>query len=131
MNVYQVDGDGFYVETIVADVDPLDNSNYLIPALCVASPPPSFGEGQRAKWENNAWTIVDAEQSVVEEVQEVRTFTDAELARLKRDSLLLETDYWGLSDHIMTDEQRQYRQLLRDIPQQEGFPSVIDWPVKP
>ncbi len=41
---------------------------------------------------------------------------------------LEETDYYGLSDRTMTTEMRDYRQALRDIPQQEGFPDNVTWP---
>ena len=49
----------------------------------------------------------------------------------QRDNLLKETDHYGLSDFTMTDEMAAYRQALRDVPQQEGFPTDITWPTKP
>lgn len=55
----------------------------------------------------------------------------AEMQRRERDNLLKETDWWANSDITMTEEQRAYRQALRDIPQQEGFPTDITWPTKP
>lgn len=51
--------------------------------------------------------------------------------REERNTLLAETDWWANSDITMTEEQRAYRQALRDIPQQEGFPTDINWPTKP
>ena len=51
--------------------------------------------------------------------------------RWERDRLLKETDWWGVSDHTMSQSQSDYRQLLRNIPQQEGFPFEITWPTKP
>lgn len=51
--------------------------------------------------------------------------------RATRDSLLKETDHYGLSDVTMPAEMTAYRQALRDVPQQEGFPSAITWPAKP
>ena len=50
--------------------------------------------------------------------------------RAQRDELLAASDYMALADRI-TDEWRDYRQLLRDIPTQEGFPDTITWPTKP
>jgi hypothetical protein len=48
-----------------------------------------------------------------------------------RNELLAETDWWVLSDTpSATQEQLDYRQALRDLPDQEGFPNV-DFPVKP
>lgn len=50
--------------------------------------------------------------------------------RSKRNQLLFETDWWALSDRTMTQAQIDYRQALRDLPAQEGFPN-IDFPTKP
>ena len=51
--------------------------------------------------------------------------------RATRDELLKATDHYGLSDTTMTDAMVAYRQALRDVPQQEGFPQTITWPTKP
>jgi len=51
--------------------------------------------------------------------------------RTERDALLAETDWWASSDLTMTAEQTTYRQALRDVPSQEGFPDTVTWPVKP
>ena len=48
-----------------------------------------------------------------------------------RNELLTATDWWGLSDHTMTAEQSAYRQALRDLPQQDGFPDNVIYPTKP
>jgi len=53
-------------------------------------------------------------------------------ARQKRDRLLAETDVYALPDHPKYSEAiLQYRQALRDVPQQSGFPEKIDWPESP
>jgi hypothetical protein len=57
--------------------------------------------------------------------------TDPESIRNKRNALLAETDWWGLADTPMTAEQAAYRQALRDIPSQEGFPNSVVFPTKP
>jgi len=51
--------------------------------------------------------------------------------REKRNSLIVETDYLALSDNTMTSEMQTYRQALRDIPSQAGFPTNVTWPTKP
>jgi len=51
--------------------------------------------------------------------------------RQKRDYLIADTDVWALSDRTMTAEQTAYRQDLRDITDQAGFPTDITWPTKP
>ena len=62
--------------------------------------------------------------------------TEAKLfnARGTRDTLLKESDWTMLSDNSLTEEQKTeattYRQALRDLPAQEGFPDV-EFPTKP
>ena len=55
----------------------------------------------------------------------------ANVARLKRKKLLEETDNYAMTDRVMSNEMKEYRQLLRDVPEQEGFPYDITWPKKP
>jgi len=52
-------------------------------------------------------------------------------ARDLRDSLLAETDWMAVTDRTLTPEETNYRQALRDVPDQEGFPSVVVWPAEP
>jgi len=54
--------------------------------------------------------------------------------REKRNILLSQTDWWGVSDNTMTAEQTQYRQDLRDIT--NGLTTVeqvkaVEFPEKP
>ena len=56
---------------------------------------------------------------------------DAFMVRAKRNDLLSQTDTWGLADYPATAEQTAYRQALRDITAQSGFPTDITWPTKP
>jgi len=51
--------------------------------------------------------------------------------RNQRDSLLAETDWMALSDVTLSDAWSAYRQALRDIPSQAGFPASVTWPTKP
>lgn len=58
-----------------------------------------------------------------------------EEARAQRDKLLLDTDWTQVLDAPIDAETREayrsYRQALRDIPEQEGFPDTITWPELP
>jgi len=59
----------------------------------------------------------------------------AKEARAKRDRLLTESDWVTIratdtGDPVPTDWQT-YRQALRDITEQTGFPEEIEWPIKP
>jgi len=51
--------------------------------------------------------------------------------RNKRDLLLRETDVEALSDRALSTELSAYRQSLRDITNQETFPSSVNWPIRP
>lgn len=84
-----------------------------------------------------AWTeqdqfkdYTDSDGNVVT-AQAQKTENMALEARLARNSLLQDTDHHGLSDGTMSDAMKTYRQALRDVPQQAGFPSSITWPDKP
>jgi hypothetical protein len=53
--------------------------------------------------------------------------------RIKRNALLQESDWTQLEDSPMKGNQAwlDYRQALRDITLQDGFPESVNWPVKP
>lgn len=55
--------------------------------------------------------------------------------RMKRDRLLAGTDWTQMPDCPLDDAARsavrEYRQQLRDLPQQSGFPADIRWPEMP
>mgnify|MGYP000641997228 CR=1 FL=1 len=66
-----------------------------------------------------------------EQVEQERLEAATEQARATRDRLIAETDWMALSDVQITDGWASYRQALRDVPEQPGFPDNIDWPEKP
>ena len=55
----------------------------------------------------------------------------AKNVRFERNRLLAETDWWAVADRTMTQAETDYRQALRDVPAQAGFPENITWPTKP
>jgi len=55
----------------------------------------------------------------------------AEQIRQERNSLIQQSDWMALNDVTMSDEWRTYRQALRDITAQAGFPNEVTWPTKP
>ena len=64
--------------------------------------------------------------------------TDAQLAaqyRVRRDALLAASDWTQLPDAPLSEEARlvwaTYRQALRDVPQQDGFPRTVSMPTPP
>lgn len=58
--------------------------------------------------------------------------TMADRQRMRRDAMLAETDIHALEDtKAMSAEVRKYRQALRDVTKQEGFPNKVVWPARP
>ena len=59
----------------------------------------------------------------------------ANSARQKRDRLIAATDYLVTPDYPIESDRlakvKTYRQALRDVPEQSGFPRTITWPEKP
>ena len=55
----------------------------------------------------------------------------AEKVRTDRDLRLAKTDLHALADNTLTTAMTEYRQALRDIPTQAGFPNEINWPTEP
>jgi hypothetical protein len=55
--------------------------------------------------------------------------------RNERNRLISATDYLVMPDYPLDEEKKAavlaYRQALRDVPEQAGFPRQIDWPTKP
>ena len=75
---------------------------------------------------------------VQEEYNPEDELTDDQIAmrvRSQRDHLLNQTDFYLMPDYEITSENleavKEYRKLLRDLPQQEGFPRTVTWPTFP
>lgn len=64
-----------------------------------------------------------------------RRYTKEEGVRNRRAFKLKKSDKYALPDYPITAEKRQewlaYRQALRDITNQPGFPDNVVWPVEP
>jgi len=73
------------------------------------------------------WVVTEA---MIDEVIQ-RTNDLAKSTRAQRDEFLRETDWMALSDNTMTPAWASYRQALRDITAQEGYPYSVIWPTKP
>ena len=73
--------------------------------------------------------------TAVEQEAAYKAQKDAEFAanaRSQRDTLLTQTDWTQVADAPVDKAAwAAYRQALRDVPQQIGFPTTITWPVKP
>ena len=78
------------------------------------SPKPSAAH----KWDGNEWVV---------DLTAIAT-----TARTQRDALLIASDWTQVADAPVDQAAwATYRQALRDVPKQAGFPENIDWPVAP
>jgi hypothetical protein len=75
-------------------------------------------------WETT-WDEVSAKRDELVAAEPLR------LLREERNRLIKETDWWASSDLTMTDEQRAYRQTLRDITDTYKSLDKVVWPLKP
>ena len=78
--------------------------------------------GNVVAWDATAVATKEAELQAAE---------DLRLLRVKRNKLLADTDYYGLSDLTMTDAMSTYRQALRDITDTYTSLDDVVWPTKP
>jgi len=97
---------------------------------------------EAAQWcnANNAYINEIENQNGVRRFQIVAVPepTDDEVAaqvRGERDAKIAATDFLAMSDYPLSEEDRAvvtaYRQALRDVPTQEGFPREVVWPEIP
>jgi len=81
----------------------------------------------------STWTL--GWTTTAKTAEETQEYDDnvAAANRNKRNSLLAETDFWGMSDMTMSAEMTTYRQALRDITTHSNWPNLADgdWPTKP
>jgi hypothetical protein len=78
------------------------------------------------KWNGEEWVEVPVDETV-----QAKYLRDTRNKRLAESDVMVMTDRWD----IMSAENKvlwtNYRQSLRDVTKQEGFPQTVVWPVKP
>ncbi len=78
---------------------------------------------------------IDARLEEEAEFESSRNNREASRVRSERDSLLQETDWIVIKSYERGEnipaEWELYRQALRDITEQAGFPYSVEWPTKP
>ncbi len=78
--------------------------------------------------ENLEWQVEKIPEKTPEELESEKE----QQVRAKRDYLIGQTDYLLAADYPIDEESlesvKAYRQALRDVPQQEGFPDAVEWP---
>lgn len=75
--------------------------------------------------------IVTVVEKTAEDIAAETASKSAQI-RAQRDRLLVDTDWTQVLDApVDRTAWASYRQALRNVPDQEGFPSDIQWPLKP
>ena len=126
----------------------------VFPVNSTTVAPPQTGENQVAVWDGSDWSVEhdyrgesywddDGNETVIFDrniAPPVESHKNkpapnivalANTARLERNVRLSETDWRASSDLTLSTEWQNYRKLLRDVPQQSGFPNTITWPTEP
>ena len=106
------------VEVVLTDAPEFDHTQ------AVVETPPELVDGQ---W-TQQWDVISASP---EEIAQ-REASQGQNIRLQRNQKLAESDWTQLADSAV-DKQAWavYRQALRDVPAQAGFPWEVVWPEKP
>lgn len=60
--VWQTDRDGYLIGESVADPDPMNEGQWLMPAGCVSVMPPRIPEGKWPRWVNGGWQLIDIQR---------------------------------------------------------------------
>lgn len=105
----------------------------------IEAAPPSIDELKQKRERNKipaivngqwvwGWTVIDKSQEEISADNEEKAMR----VRYERNKRLDGTDWTQVADAPVDKAAwATYRQALRDIPQQAGFPVTVDWPVKP
>ena len=81
--------------------------------------------------EGGSWVLLPTVRELSPEQLAEQDANAASAIRYERSRLLAETDWTALSDVTMSPDMAVYRQALRDITLQPGFPHNVLWPTKP
>lgn len=121
-----------YLNTLIDSIDFSNTANersyyYNTSAALLVEFPPKPAAYYTWDWNTYSWSDTRTE---------AQKYTDATAAVLpKRQQLLLDSDWTQLPNGPLSTEQQQawatYRQSLRDITAQSGYPFEITWPTPP
>lgn len=92
--------------------------------------------GKQIVWNDTRQQPTETE--VQTKIAELKAAEPMRLLRQQRDQLISETDWWVLPDRTATQAQLDYRQALRDLPENSspeldanGQLINVNWPEKP
>lgn len=115
----------------------VDLSNYGVVTVVATEQPAINTETQRIEegtpvlvdgvWEQT-WNVIDFNATELQEIADQK----AGSARSERNQRLKNTDWTQVADSpVSSADWAVYRQALRDLPSQAGFPDSITWPTEP
>jgi hypothetical protein len=124
---YVLDGVIVGKKVVINDITHKEADYATVPELIPVKPTPTLATGQTFDWNNGS--IIDGEwvrfvvrdKTVDEKMVEIRA---------KRNTLLTDTDWTGLSDVTMSADMATYRQALRDLPTTVDVDNPV-YPTKP
>lgn len=115
----------------------VDLSNYGVVTVVDTEQPAINTETQKIEegtpvlvdgvWEQT-WNVIDFSAAELQEIADQK----AASARSERNQRLKNTDWTQVADTpVSSADWAVYRQALRDVPAQAGFPDSITWPTEP
>jgi len=127
----RVEFEGYYRRFVELGPAELDAIGYN-EAVPIAREPYTAYETQWARGED----LIYREEIVTAVMdEEARAAALSDEARAERDGLLRDSDWTQLADSVLDETAlvlwQSYRQALRDVPQQPGFPETVEWPSRP
>jgi len=152
MKIYSYDPfTKIFSNVAVAEKNQLNPNEYILPAFCTTTQPPSFPQGKQAFWNGSAWEIQNAPASEPQFSPEYLEYSPVsnpppitpqsavtpplswDDIRNDRESRLFSSDWAVLPDSNPPNKDAwlTYRQALRDIPQTFATPESVVWPIKP
>ena len=120
-----------------------ENPNVSFPAEMTDEIKATYGiadvnENDKPSFDPLTEEIVEAPMTIVDGVVQINYIKEAadekeqsSRIRNQRNSHLTGSDWMALTDVTMPEKWKTYRQALRDIPEQSGFPSNVTWPEPP
>ena len=113
----------------------------IVDAIKILRPNSSFGtRGNKIIW-NDPNNTQPTEKEINDKIAELQNTEPMRLLRQERDKKLSETDWWTIRSNdtgvSLTQEQKDYKQALRDLPSTasptlvNGVLSNVTWPTKP
>lgn len=101
---------------------PDDMSSYNMSDFVLAGPAPVLAPGEVLEWDRSRWQVRGPNES--EQALEIH------YRRAQRNQLLANCDWTQLADATVdASAWAVYRQALRDVTKQPGWPWTIDWPM--